>query len=282
MDPKPPRFHHRPLEVAPDTFLIRQVQGEGVAPFVVNVNSLVIRGAEPVIVDTGTVNNSARWLDDVFGLVEPEDVRWVYLSHDDHDHVGNLRTVMETCPNATLVTSWFAMERLSTDIDLPLHRMRWVNDGESFRAGDRELAAIRPPIFDSPTTRGLFDATTGVYWAVDAFSTPMLATVDDVAALDPGFWREGFSVANRMVSPWTAFVDRTKWSAAVRRIQELRPAVLTSAHSPVISDTHVEQAMQMMFEVAGQEEAPLPAQADLDGMLAALDGLVPVAEQAAA
>ena len=43
---------------------------------------------------------------------------------------------------------------------------------------------MRPPIFDSPTTRGLFDPTTGVYWASDSFATPMLAPVRDVDELD--------------------------------------------------------------------------------------------------
>jgi hypothetical protein len=280
MKPQPPARHHEPLQVADDTFLIRMLNNEDAGSFAVYINSLVIRGPEPVIVDTGTVNNSSQWLDDVFGLVDPEDVRWVFLSHDDHDHVGNLAEVLSRCPNATLVTSWFAVERLSTDLALPLERMRWVNDGEGFTAGDRRLVAVRPPLFDSPTTRGLFDPRTGVYWAVDAFATPVQHAVDDVAELDPGFWREAFSISNRMNSPWTQWLDPAKWAGQVRRIEDLAPAVMASAHSPTIFANRVDAALQMMLQVAGQEEAPLPAQADLDAILAALDGLVPVAEAA--
>ena len=29
------------------------------------------------------------------GIVDFADVRWIYLSHDDHDHVGNLAKVLE-------------------------------------------------------------------------------------------------------------------------------------------------------------------------------------------
>ena len=58
---------------------------------------------------------------------------------------------------------------------MPPTRQRWVDDGESFDVGDRMLQAVRPPVFDSPTTRGLFDPTTGVYWASDGFATPMAA-----------------------------------------------------------------------------------------------------------
>ena len=65
----PPR--QAPLEVAPDTFLIRAVQFSLGGSLSTNHNSLVIRAAEPVIVDTGMVTNRAEWFDDVFSLVEP-------------------------------------------------------------------------------------------------------------------------------------------------------------------------------------------------------------------
>ena len=53
----------------------------------------------------------------------------------------------------------------------PLDRCRFLRDRESIDAGDRTLLAVRPPLFDNPTTRGLFDSTTGVYWSVDTFAT---------------------------------------------------------------------------------------------------------------
>ena len=46
------------------------------------------------------------------------------------------------------------------------------------------LHAVRPPVYDSPTTRGLFDPTTGVYWTSDSFATPMLTPVRDVDEID--------------------------------------------------------------------------------------------------
>ena len=70
--------------------MIHQVQPALGQPLFVYINSMVILGKEPVIVDTGTPANRKQWLDDVFSLVEPEDVRWIFLSHDDVDHTGNL------------------------------------------------------------------------------------------------------------------------------------------------------------------------------------------------
>ena len=269
-DPLPPFAHHAPLRLGPDTWLIRQLHGEGSAPMSIYVNSMVIAGAEPVIVDTGTRANRRQWLDDVFSIVEPADVRWVFLSHDDTDHTGNLTQVLEACPNATLVTNWFSVERMATDVGLPLHRMRWVDDGERFDAGDRELVALRPPMFDSPTTRGLLDTSTGVYWASDAFAAPVTAPADHVADLDPGFWREGFSMMNRTLSPWLTWVDGSRWLTQVDRLRAAGLTTIATAHGPVMTGAHVDEVLELTAELPNQEPVALPGQAVLDEMLQAL------------
>ena len=146
-----------PLEVALDTFLIRAVQISLGGSLSTSFNSLVIRGAEPLIIDTGTVINRDIWFDDVFSLVEPHEVRWIYVTHLDDDHVGNLTEVIELCPNATVVTSWAASGRMFASFGLPRERIRTVDDGETLDVGDRTLRAVRPPVYDNASTRGLFD-----------------------------------------------------------------------------------------------------------------------------
>ena len=171
--PVAPTIHVPPLKIAADTYVIHQVQQALGQPLFVYINSMVILGKEPIIVDTGTPANRKQWLSDVFSLVEPNDVRWVFLSHDDVDHTGNLDQVMTACPNAKLVCNWAMVERHTNCFNFPIDRCRWVMHDESFSIGDRTLHAVRPPVYDSPTTRGLFDPTTGVYWGVDTFATPL-------------------------------------------------------------------------------------------------------------
>src|SRR5207244_10933200 len=72
-----------PSRIAADTWVIHQVQPALGQPLLVFLNSMLILGAEPMIVDTGTPANREQWLKDVFSLVDPNDVRWVFLSHDD-------------------------------------------------------------------------------------------------------------------------------------------------------------------------------------------------------
>lgn len=239
----PTKTRLEPTKIANETFLIHDHQGEGHAPVVVPLNSMVIRAAEPVVVDTGMPENREQFLADVFSLVEPEDIRWVFISHDDVDHTGNVNALMAAAPNATLVINWFLQERMAASLEVSPLRQRWVGDGERLDVGDRNLVAVRPPVYDSPTTRGLFDPTTGVYWASDSFATPMLTPVRDAAELDPAFWDEGMAMFNQYVAPWITMTDDAKFQATVDRVEALGVSTIAGCHTPVIGRAHVDRAI---------------------------------------
>jgi hypothetical protein len=131
---------------------------------------MVILGKEPIIVDTGAPIHTQSWFRQVSSLVDPQDIRWIYLSHDDGDHTGSLHRLLELAPNATLVVNFFITERLALEQALPLDRMIWLGPDDDLDAGDRRLHLIVPPIFDGPTTRALYDESTSVLWAVDSFA----------------------------------------------------------------------------------------------------------------
>jgi flavorubredoxin len=257
-------------KIAPDTYVLRQLFGEGFGPVGIHVNSMVITGREPVIVDTGPALTRTAWLEHAFDIVDPADVRWIYLSHDDGDHTGNLLQVLEAAPRAKLVANWFGFERMSLDHELPLERMLWINDSESFHVGDRDLVAIQPPIFDSPTTRGLFDPSTGVYWASDAFGAPVTHEVTDVTELDPGFYREAFLGMQRMISPWLRWVDPARYGQALERITDLGATTLASAHGVTLRGRQIDSAVSLMAELPHLPPYEWPVQADLDELLATL------------
>ena len=256
-----------PTEVAPDTFLIHDHHGEGTEPVSVGLNSLVIRAQEPIVIDSGMPENRDQYLADVFSLVEPEDIRWVFISHDDVDHVGNIEPLLEAAVNATVVTTWFMIERMGSTMPVPPQRWRWVRDGESFEAGDRVLHAVRPPIVDSPTTRGLVDSKTGFYWASDSFATPMLAPANTVEGFDPDFWRQGMATFAQYISPWVTMVEDAKYQATIDRVQALGVKGIAGCHTPWIQEPQVSAALENMRTAHTMTVDPEPGQPLLDEIL---------------
>jgi flavorubredoxin len=261
--------------LARDTYLIRQLGGEGVTPELVMLNTMVIRGAEPVVVDTGVGITRQGWLDEVFALVEPDDVRWIFLSHDDTDHTGNLEELLARCPNATLVSNWFTIERTGTDLDLPLDRLRILNPGESLVTPDRTLTAIVPPTFDSPTTRGLFDSSTRVYWAADSFGAAVPHALDDISEMDAGAFADAFLHLQRMVSPWHQWLDPDRYRGLIDEVRTLDPQVVATCHGPALFGSQVHTAYGLLERLPEMQAAPLVGQTDLEAMLAAMAAMAP-------
>lgn len=257
----------RPQRIAPDTHLIPRLLPAGDLGFV-PVNAMVITGREPVVVDTGAPVHGDQWQEDVFGLVNPEDVRWIFLSHDDADHSGNVRAALDLCPSATLLTDFQTWQRLSVQYGLPPHRMRWMNPGDRLDIGDRTLHAVLPPHFDSPATRGLVDSASGVMWAADAFAAPAPGEVHEAADLPPGLWPEVFVPFNSTANPWHGWLDPAAYGRHLDTLRRQPVDTIASCHGPVLRGAFIDDAYAMTLAMAGAPVVPAPGQPFLDALLA--------------
>jgi len=249
--------HPRTLPVAPDVWLVRSpaadLDGAGLT-----LNTLVVAGEDPVLVDTGGERDRGGWWAQVEAVVEPAAVRWVVLGHDDPAHAAGLADVLDRCPEATVVAPWAMEHRLAARAPgLAAERTRWVAEGDVLRAGGRDLCVLRPPAYDSPATLGLFDPTSGVYWASVCFGTPIPHDVDEVSVLDRDVWEDGFSTYHRRLSPWIADVDPPRWRAAVGRVAVHGPRTIASARGPLIRRGEVGRALDMLTDLVGLPE-PVP------------------------
>jgi flavorubredoxin len=255
-----------PVLVADETWVLPTpftVPGAGI----LYVNAMVIRGEEPILVDTGAPVFREDYLQAAFSLVDPADVRWIFLSHDDRDHSGNLMQVLERCPNARLVTNFVGIGRMAEEWALPLPRVYVANNGDRFHAGDRELVAIRPPYFDSPATRGLWDAKTGVYYSADAFGAVVPQSCTSAQEVPADAYREGFNWFNRANHPWHVLTDPAKIDAELDVIRRIEPSVIVSAHGPAAHGVS-QHLCDMLSGVSALDPLGLPSQADLDRLLA--------------
>ena len=231
---------------------------------------MVIRGEQPVVVDTGAPIHRDSVISQIAALVDPRDVRWIYLSHDDGDHIGALHQLLDLCPNATLVVNFFITERLALEHALPLDRMIWLGPGDSLDAGDRRLHLVVPPIFDGPTTRALFDDRSRVLWSVDSFAAMTTGAVHEFEDIPPEMYDGSFRLLNSLVSPWHQWLDADKYGRHVESIARLEPVATASAHGPVLRGAAIDDAFTRVKAMAGQPIVQPPGQELLDEMVAAM------------
>jgi len=141
------------------------VLGFGLVP----VNAFVLHGAEPVLVDTGTVIDSEGFMAALRSVIDPSDLRWIWLSHTDFDHIGSLHQLLAENPRLRVITTFLCVGIMGLTAPLPMERVHLVNPGDTITVGDHTLTALRPPVFDNPVTTGFYDEHSGTLFSADCF-----------------------------------------------------------------------------------------------------------------
>ena len=217
-------------QVAPGTFEISSylpVPGHGILP----VNAFVLRGPEPVLVDTGLAALEAPFLDQLEQVVDPADIRWIWLSHMDADHLGNLAAVLERAPRARVVTNFLGAGKM-TLMQRPTERLHVLQPGERLALPDREIVPLRPPYYDAPETTGFFDTATRALFTADSFGALMQAPAEEAAAIPPGELRHGMVTWSAIDAPWLDQMDAGCFGRSLAAIERLDPNVILSGHLP--------------------------------------------------
>lgn len=208
------------------------VPGIGFLP----VNAFVLHAAEPVVVDTGLSLPDRDLLTALDSVLDPKDVRWIWLTHPDRDHTGALFALLETAPKARVVTTFLSAGIMSAERPLPMDRLYLINPGQSLDVGDRTLAAFRPPLFDNPATVGFYDDRSRACFSSDCFGAPMptsdLAAADDVGNLPPEELRAAQLLWAVVDSPWVNIVDRNAYLGTLRPLRATEPEAILSTHLP--------------------------------------------------
>ncbi|MFD0904733.1 MBL fold metallo-hydrolase [Actinomadura sediminis] len=239
------------------------------------VNAHLLHAEQPVLVDTGLRAASAEFLDVLWSLVDPADLRWIYLTHPDRDHTGSVFEILEAAPSARLVTTFLGMGLLSLERPVPPDRVYLLNPGQSLDVGDRGLLAFRPPVYDNPATTAIIDDRTGTCFSSDCFGAPMtsrdLVESDDVAAIPHADLIAGQRLWAVLDSPWLCEVDRNLFHSSLHPLRDADPPVVLSTHLP---PAHHRTAA-MLDTLAGAPDAPPYIGPDQEAFLRLLTELEP-------
>lgn len=248
------------------------IPGLGTLP----INAFVLHGSEPLVVDTGLSTPGTGFLDALSSVVAPEDVRWIFLTHPDRDHTGALFELLDLAPQARLITTFLGVGILGCEFEVPMHRVHFLNPGQSVIVGDRRIRALRPPLFDSPATVGFLDERTNTLVSSDCFGAPLAADnvtdCTDVRDLVGEELRDQQLLWAAVDSPWVHGSDRVRFRAGVEQLRALRPSGVLSSHlPPLVSDDAIDHAFEA---IASAPDAPPwvgPDQQALERLLASFE-----------
>jgi flavorubredoxin len=256
----------KPHRVMPDIEVLSThfpIPGMGFLP----VNAFIIKAKEPVLVDTGLGMDSDDFMKTIESVIDPKDLRWVWLTHDDADHTGSVRKVLEAAPAARLAVNALGMLRMSTAWQVPMDRVHWLNPGDSINVGDRKLTAVRPPLFDNPTTIGIYDEKSEAFFSADCFGAIIQSPAQDAEEVREVDLSRGMIIWACAESPWVHMVDPSKFKQGLDRIRKISSKMILTAHLPPARNK-MEQFLKLLMAIPASEPFVGPNQTALEQMLA--------------
>lgn len=234
------------------------------------VNAYLLMAEEPVLIDTGIGVDGEDFIAAVSSFVDPRQLKWVWLTHDDADHTGSIQRIMDLAPNAKLVTHWLSALRMGMWWPVPLDRVHAIRFGDEIHVGDRTLTAVAPPLFDNPMSTGVLDRSTGAFFSVDAFGAILPEPTQDTSDVPPEALAGGMLGWAMSDSPWAHIVDRERFSQVLDRVRQLQPTRIFSSHLPAASGTSLEAFLQVLERVPDAEPDMPPDAEQFAQMIAAM------------
>ncbi|WP_426573946.1 MBL fold metallo-hydrolase [Aquihabitans sp. McL0605] len=220
-----------PYRVAGDVHVLPSqmiVPGVGSIP----INAFVILSEHPVLVDCGLGNDEPEFIEALGSVIDPADLAWIWLTHDDGDHTGSLETVLRLAPTARLATHGLGALRLNTSWSVPLDRVHALAEGDRLDVGDRVLRALRPPTYDNPMSTGIFDERSKTFFSVDSFGAILQESYRDVADVPEEELLGGMVAWATFDSPWLQLVGRERTAAVLEGVRALGAEQVLSSHLP--------------------------------------------------
>ena len=237
--------------------------GLGVLP----VNAYLIKAQEPVLVDTGMGVESAAYLDTLRTVMDPQELKWIYLTHPHPDHTGSMHALLNEVPGLRVITTFAAFGLMSVGDPVAMDRVYLLNPGESLDVGDRLLAAMRPPTFDDATTTCFFDTKSKALFSSDSFGALLPVEAERAEDVEKETLAGGQRLWASFDSPWLQNTDAAKFQAGLKSFASLEPKWILSAHLPPAAKMS-DVLLQTLAGLPGSEPFVGPNQAALEAMLA--------------
>jgi flavorubredoxin len=259
-------------QAAPDVDVVTQTVNVGGFGNIA-INAFVVHAAEPVLVDTGAVVASDDFMTTLRTVIDPADLRWIWLTHTDFDHIGSLHRLLDENPRLRVVTSFLGVGIMGLAAPLPMDRVYLVNPGQGVDVGDRTLTAVRPPAFDNPITMGLQDGRSGILFSSDCFGALLDEVPECAEDVPEDALRQGQVFWGTVDSSWLHSVDRSVFATALERIRTLEPTMVLSSHLPAARGASLARLLDALAEVPDAAPFCGPDQAALEAMLAETTGV---------
>lgn len=119
--------------------------------FGTSYNAYLVMGEKKALIETVHIKFFDEYLENIRSLIDIKEIDYLIMNHNEPDHSGSIRMLLEENPNLTIVSSQggkrFISQILNTEFNSKV-----VKDGDILSLGDLELKFINAPFLHWPDT----------------------------------------------------------------------------------------------------------------------------------
>ncbi len=230
------------------------------------VNSFLIKTEQSILIDTGMLLVKEDYIKLVKSVISPHEIKWIYITHLDQDHIGNYREMLSICPNATVITTFVGMGKMVL-MQLPVDRIRLLNPLQHLKVENHDLEVMRPPTFDAPETTCIFDNSTKVLFSTDSFGAILQSPVENADCIKPEQLKDALITWITIDTPWIHKTDSTRLMDSMKSIQNKSPEYILSSHLPPAKGTMLNMFIEQVLTARTMKPFEGPDQATFETMV---------------
>ena len=170
------RLSIQTAQISPDTTVIRSLDWDRDRFDIefglqngTTYNSYLIRGDKTALVDTSHAKFRQLYLDALQGLIDPQEIDYLIISHTEPDHSGLVKDFLELAPQAVVVAAKMAIKFLEDLVHEPFEQ-QIIKNGDTIDLGRGHIIEfVNAPNLHWPDTIFSYDRKTGILFTCDAF-----------------------------------------------------------------------------------------------------------------
>ena len=130
-----------------------------------SVNSFLVRDEKTALIDAGAPATAQGIISNIKTLIDPREIDYIVLTHNDLDHAGGLKDILSVAPQAQVVAS--ELEGRMIGMWGLTVQPKIVKDGERLTLGKHTLRFVATPYVETPGAMVAFEEKEGILFSAD-------------------------------------------------------------------------------------------------------------------
>ena len=210
-------------------------------------NAYLIIDKHITLIDTVKHYMVDEMMDRIRSVIDPKKIDYIISNHVEMDHSGGLPAILETIPNAKVITSTRGEIGLKKHYKTPMN-LQVVQSGDTLSIGKRTLAFVHIPMVHWPDSMVTYSPTDQILFSNDAFGQHIASTERFDDEMDWGILREEAAkyYAN-IVFPYGGQVSK-----ALSALKDIKFDIVAPSHG-IIWRSHINDIVKEYTKWANNE-----------------------------